>query len=94
MALSNDQLTQAVNAAIQAVYPGIGNGEVIALFAGSMQIMLLQGKRLTAEAEATIARQQANAAVSQADAAARDAQERANEAAAEFLAVVASLAEG
>lgn len=93
MALTNDQLTQVVNGAIQAVYPGITNGEEIALFAGSMQIMLLQGKRLTAEAEAQLARQAANSAVTQADAAAREAQERANAAAAEFLAFVASLAE-
>lgn len=76
MALTNDQLTAAVNGAIQAVYPGISNGDEVALFAGSMQMMLLQGKRLTA------------------DAVARDAQERANAAAAEFLAFVASLAEG
>jgi hypothetical protein len=94
MALSNDQLTAAVNGAIQAVYPGISNGQEVALFAGSMQMMLLQGKRLTDEAEAALAKQGANEAVTAADAVAREAQERANAAAAEFLAFVAQLAQG
>lgn len=94
MALTNDQLTGAVNAVIQAVYPGIGNGEEIALFAGSMQMMLLQGKRLTAEAEAEIAAHQGDEAMAQVNARVQAARQQANAAAAEFLAFVASLAQG
>lgn len=94
MAFTNDQLTAAVNGAIQAVYPGIENGEEVALFAGSMQIMLLQGKRLTAEAEATIAAQAGDAAMTEVNARVQAARQQANDAAAEFLAFVASLAQG
>lgn len=94
MALSNDQLTAAVNGAIHAVYPGIANGQEVALFAGSMQMMLLQGKRLTAEAEAEIAQQEAAVVATQANTVTQEARQRANAAAAEFLAFVASLAQG
>lgn len=94
MALTNDQLTTAVNAAIQAVHPGVSNGEEIALFQNMLTMMLHQGDRIIAEAEATIVRQQSNLAQQQADAVAREAQERANAAGAAFLAYVASLVQG
>lgn len=94
MALTNDQLTAAVNGAIQAVYPGISNGEEMALFAGSMQMMLLQGKRLTAEAMAEIAAHQGDDAMAQVNARVQAARQEATAAAAEFLAFVASLAQG
>lgn len=76
------------------MYPGISNGEKIALFVGSMQMMLLQGKRLTAEAEATLAAQAGDAAMAEVNARVQAARQQANDAAAEFLAFVASLAQG
>lgn len=94
MALTNDQLTAAVNAAIQAVYPGISGEQEVMLFAGSMQMMLLQGKRLTADAEAEIAARAGDEAMAQVNARVQAARQEANAAAAEFLAFVASLAQG
>lgn len=94
MALTNDQLTAVVNGAIQAVYPGISNGQEVALFAGSMQMMLLQGKRLTADAQAEIAAHEGDVAMAQVNATVQAKRQEAAATAAEFLAFVASQAQG
>lgn len=94
MALTNDQLTAAVNGVIQAVYPGIPAGQEVALFAGTMQMMLLQGKRLTADAEAEIAQLEGDQAMGQVNAQIQEKRLEANAAAAEFLAFVKSFAQG
>ena len=92
MALTANQIVNAINGSITAVYPDVAPAEQEALLRNNLTMMLLQGKRIVAEAEATLVRIEAQTAAQQAEAAAQVATQAANAANEEFLAFVAGLA--
>ena len=92
MALTANQIVAAINGSITAVYPDVEPAEQEALLRNNLTMMLLQGKRIVAEAEATLVRIEAQTAAQQTEAAAQVATQAANAANEEFLAFVAGLA--
>lgn len=92
MALTANQIVSAINGSITAVYPDVEPVAQEELLRNNLTMMLLQGKRIMAEAEATLVRTEAQTAAQQAEAAAQAATQVANAANNEFLAFVASLA--
>lgn len=92
MGLTVDQIADAINTSVTAIYPGIEPAAAQIVLSNNLAMMLLQGKRIMAEAEATLVRIEAQTAAQQAEAAAQAATQAANAANAEFLAFVAGLA--